>query len=187
MELPTGRLVGTVDEPSSHLLVHTGAVYPHQGEMYLVDRLDLADGVALVRAADPGYATSARQVTARHDGGAGFAERGYQAARDWLCATVDAIRSCECQAGCPSCIQSPKCGNGNEPLSKPGAVILLESLLEYSPEHPPEGSREHPPEDSREHPPEDSPEHPPEDSPERLPTSPGSAEGSDRTGEILEK
>jgi DEAD/DEAH box helicase domain-containing protein len=253
VETPTGRLVGTVDEPSAHVLVHTGAVYPHQGEMYLVTRLDMADGVALVEAADPGYTTSAREVTAievaaelrrsawggaavhfgdvqvtrqvtsfvrrgletgrpfgevpldlpprtlrtravwwtipdrqrtglarldvdlpgaahaaehasigllplfaacdrwdiggvsadvhpatgqltvfvydGHDGGAGFAERGYRAAPEWLRATVEAIRSCECQAGCPSCIQSPKCGNGNEPLSKNGAVLLLESLL----------------------------------------------------------
>jgi DEAD/DEAH box helicase domain-containing protein len=253
VEVPTGRLVGTVDEPSSHLLVHTGAVYPHQGEMYLVDELDLAEGVALVRPADPGYSTAARQVTSievtrelrraswgraevhfgdvqvrrevvgfirrhpetgrplgefplrlppqtlrtravwwtipagqrgrlldlgvdlpgaahaaehasigllplfaacdrwdvggvsadlhpatgqltvfvydGHDGGAGFAERGYHAAREWLGATADAIRGCECQAGCPSCIQSPKCGNGNEPLSKPGSVTLLECLL----------------------------------------------------------
>ncbi len=254
VELPTGRLVGTVDEPSSHLLVHTGAVYAHQGELYLVEELDLAAGVALVRPADPGYSTAARQVTAievtrelrqaslgrsggvhfgdvqvlrevvgfvrRHpetgrplgefplalppqtlrtravwwtipaderarlldlgldlpgaahaaehasigllplfaacdrwdvggvsadlhpatgeltvfvydgqDGGAGFAERGYGAAPEWLGATADAIRGCECLAGCPSCIQSPKCGNGNEPLSKAGSVILLERLL----------------------------------------------------------
>ena len=253
VEAPTGRLVGTVDEPSSHLLVHTGAVYAHQGEMYQVASLDLADSVALVEAGDPGYTTSARQVTAievarelrqdrwgeatvafgdvqvqrqvvgfiqrhaetgrplgevplslppqtlrtravwwtvsgaqrgllaargidlpgaahaaehasigllplfaacdrwdiggvsadlhpatgeltvfvydGHDGGAGFAERGYQAARDWLQATAEAIRSCECQAGCPSCIQSPKCGNGNEPLSKDGSVRLLDVLL----------------------------------------------------------
>ncbi len=63
VEESTGRLVGTVDEPSAHVLAHTGAVYPHQGEMYLVTRLDLADGVALVEARDPGYATSARELT----------------------------------------------------------------------------------------------------------------------------
>jgi DEAD/DEAH box helicase domain-containing protein len=60
-----------------------------------------------------------------HAGGAGFAERGYDRAREWLTATRDAIRSCECSAGCPSCVQSPKCGNGNEPLDKAGAVRLL--------------------------------------------------------------
>jgi DEAD/DEAH box helicase domain-containing protein len=248
-----------VDEPSAHVLVHAGAVYPHQGEMYVVAKLDLADRVALVEAVDPGYTTSAREVTvieiagelrqavwgdatvhfgdvlvtrqvtsfvqrgmetgrplgevpldlpARtlrtramwwtisdhqraglaalgadlpgaahaaehasigllplfaacdrwdiggvsadvhpatgkltvfvydgHDGGAGFAERGFQAAPQWLHATVEAIRSCECQAGCPSCIQSPKCGNGNEPLSKNGSILLLESLLAGSRGH----------------------------------------------------
>jgi DEAD/DEAH box helicase domain-containing protein len=253
VEASTGRLVGTVDEPSAHVLAHTGAVYPHQGEMYLVTRLKLDECVALVEACDPGYTTSARELTvlevaatarradwgeaevgfgdvlvtrqvvsfarrrvdtgqpagvapldlpprtlrtravwwtiapsqraalARagvdlpgaahaaehasigllplvaacdrwvvggvsydlhpatgrlsvfvydgHDGGAGFAERGFRAARDWLSATVQAIASCECAAGCPSCIQSPKCGNGNEPLSKHGAVALLECLL----------------------------------------------------------
>jgi DEAD/DEAH box helicase domain-containing protein len=254
VEAPTGRLVGTVDEPSAQVQVHAGAVYPHQGEMYLVTCLDLERRVALVEARDPGYTTSARErtevevaATARsaawgdaeisfgdvlvrrqvvsfarrrldtgqpagvvpldlpprtlrtravwwtispdqraglaadgvdlagaahaaehasigmlplvaacdrwdvggvsadlhpatggrltvfvydgHDGGAGFAERGFRAARDWLGATAQAIACCECADGCPSCIQSPKCGNGNEPLSKQGAVRLLECLL----------------------------------------------------------
>ena len=64
-----------------------------------------------------------------HPGGAGFAERGYQAAAEWLGATRNAIASCECVDGCPSCVQSPKCGNGNHPLDKAGAVRLLDLLL----------------------------------------------------------
>ncbi len=64
-----------------------------------------------------------------HPGGAGFAERGYAAAQVWLTATRDAIAACECRDGCPSCVQSPKCGNGNNPLDKAGAVRLLDVLL----------------------------------------------------------
>ena len=249
VEEATGRLVGTMDEPSAHRDVHDGAVYLHQGESYLVSRLDLADGVALVEPGDPGYSTQARDVTDidvigerrrvrwgaadlmltdvrvtrqvvgysrlrsgkpkspvvplelpkrtlstvavawtipnehldaagpdlggaahaaehasigllplfatcdrwdvgglstelhpatgqltvfvydGHAGGAGFAERGYAVAANWLHATRDAIATCPCEAGCPSCVQSPKCGNGNNPLSKQGAVTLLGLLL----------------------------------------------------------
>ncbi|GAB3522794.1 DEAD/DEAH box helicase [Arthrobacter monumenti] len=64
-----------------------------------------------------------------HPGGAGFAERGFEAAQVWLQATRDAIAACECDAGCPSCVQSPKCGNRNNPLDKDGAVKLLDVLL----------------------------------------------------------
>jgi DEAD/DEAH box helicase domain-containing protein len=253
VEAGTGRLLGTVDASSAHAQAHTGAVYLHQGETYLVEELDLEESVALVRPDDPDYSTSARELTdiqvvsteastdfdgvrlsfgtvdvthqvvgylrkrlgtgeilgeeplelpprdlrtrsvwytveprlldmARlepgdvpgaahaaehaaigllplfatcdrwdiggvstalhadtglptvfvydgHPGGAGFAERAYARAAAWLTATRDAIAACECATGCPSCVQSPKCGNGNEPLDKAGAVRLLDVVL----------------------------------------------------------
>ncbi len=249
----TGRLLGTVDASSSHSQAHTGAVYLHQGESWVVDELDLEESVALVHAEEPDYTTSAREITDitivealrtrtyagvswhlgtvdvthqvvsfmrkrvgsgevlgeepldlpprqlrtravwytvdlglladagiewadvpgaahaaehaaigllplfatcdrwdiggvstalhpdtgtctvfvydGHPGGAGFAERGYVRGADWLRATREAIASCECPAGCPSCVQSPKCGNGNEPLDKARAVALLDVVL----------------------------------------------------------
>jgi DEAD/DEAH box helicase domain-containing protein len=64
-----------------------------------------------------------------HAGGAGFAERAYRDAERWLSATRDAIGACECEAGCPSCVQSPKCGNGNDPLDKAAAHRLLSAVI----------------------------------------------------------
>lgn len=63
-------------------------------------------------------------------GGAGFAEFGFKDHRSWLEMTHETIQQCACEAGCPSCIHSPKCGNGNEPLHKAGALSLLEILLQ---------------------------------------------------------
>ncbi|MEJ7635455.1 DEAD/DEAH box helicase [Aeromicrobium sp.] len=68
-----------------------------------------------------------------YPGGAGFAERGYELAARWLHVTRSAIDACECSTGCPSCVHSPKCGNGNEPLDKAGAVRLLDALLSDAP------------------------------------------------------
>ena len=60
-----------------------------------------------------------------YPGGAGIAELGYEAAGLQLEATLELLDRCECESGCPSCVQSPKCGNWNEPLSKDGARALL--------------------------------------------------------------
>jgi DEAD/DEAH box helicase domain-containing protein len=64
-----------------------------------------------------------------HPGGAGFAEQGYRSVAIWLGATADAIEACECPNGCPACVQSPKCGNGNDPLDKHGAIRVLRLVL----------------------------------------------------------
>lgn len=253
VEETTGRVLGTVDGGRAHSTAHTGAVYVHQGEAYLVEALDLDESVAIVRRESPGYHTTARDVTSMrvlaelesdelpgawlafgdvevtsqvvafakrdsttgeslgetpldlpertlrtravwwtlpddavteagvskgaaagsahaaehaaigllplvancdrwdvgglstvrhpdtgeltvfvhdgHPGGAGFAERGFRAAQAWLTATRDAVAACPCTDGCPSCVQSPKCGNGNHPLDKRGAVFLLNAVL----------------------------------------------------------
>ena len=254
LEADTGRLLGSADVGQAPATAHPGAVYLHQGESYVVDSLDLDEGLAFVHAEDPGYATFAREITdislagtgeraqfgavtlglvpvtvthqvvgylrrrltgevidfieldmPRHTlpttavmytitpeallhndfggidapripgslhaaehaaigllplvascdrgdiggmstaigpdglpsvfvydgypGGAGFAERGFHQARTWLSATAAAIEACECPSGCPSCVQSPKCGNGNDPLDKAGAVQVLRLVL----------------------------------------------------------
>ncbi|MFB9569187.1 DEAD/DEAH box helicase [Saccharopolyspora hordei] len=89
------------------------------------DRWDIG-GVSTAMHADTGEATVF--VHDGHPGGAGFADRGHAALVPWLAATREAIASCECPAGCPSCVQSPKCGNGNEPLDKAGAVAVLDAV-----------------------------------------------------------
>ncbi len=249
----TGQLIGTADEHRAFATLHPGAVYLHQGEQFLVRKLDLVAGVALVEDADPDYYTQARDITdimivnlldhrplgdaelcfgdvevtnqvvgfvrklvatnelvghqdlplppvtlrtravwwtlpgrlidaagvTNHDlpggihgaehcaigllplvatcdrwdiggvstplhedtglttifvydgypGGAGIAERGYHAAERWLRATVERLRDCPCRDGCPSCVVSPKCGNGNEPLDKAAAERLTREIV----------------------------------------------------------
>jgi DEAD/DEAH box helicase domain-containing protein len=102
------------------------------------DRWDIG-GVSTARHPDTGEPTVF--VHDGHPGGAGFADRGHAALGPWLTATRDAIAACECPAGCPSCVQSPKCGNGNDPLDKAGAIMVLDAVLRSLPEPPFPGSR----------------------------------------------
>ena len=95
------------------------------------DRWDIG-GVSTAMHPDTGRLTVF--VHDGHPGGAGFSERGYHAAAAWLRATREAIASCACADGCPSCVQSPKCGNQNNPLDKAGALALLDLLLEGAPD-----------------------------------------------------
>ena len=60
-----------------------------------------------------------------YPGGTGIAELGFQVAHRHLRSTLDLLRACGCSEGCPSCVVSPKCGNGNEPLDKAAALALL--------------------------------------------------------------
>ena len=93
------------------------------------DRWDIG-GVSTAAHPDTGMLTVF--VYDGHPGGAGFSERGFHRAQEWLTATREAISACRCEAGCPSCVQSPKCGNANSPLDKPAAVELVDLLLAHA-------------------------------------------------------
>ncbi|MXP23724.1 DEAD/DEAH box helicase [Gordonia sp. HNM0687] len=251
VDTTTSQLLGTVDSGRAMSTVHPGALHIHQGESFVIDELDLDDGLALAHPEEPDWTTSARELTdititdevARRDcgdltvslvdvdvthqvvgylrtllsgevldaveldmpaqtlstravmytltpeslaeagvtigdfpgalhaaehaaigllplvascdrwdigglstnqhpdtglptvfvydgymGGAGFADRGFATFDTWIAATRDAVASCRCESGCPSCVQSPKCGNGNDPLDKDGAIKVLTLL-----------------------------------------------------------
>ncbi|HIW46188.1 MAG TPA: DEAD/DEAH box helicase [Candidatus Yaniella excrementigallinarum] len=102
------------------------------------DRWDIG-GVSLVLHPDTQAPTVF--VYDGHPGGVGFATRGFAQASTWITATIEAIDNCECIEGCPSCVQSPKCGNRNSPLDKSGAVTVLQyvrSALSRAVSVPPE-------------------------------------------------
>jgi DEAD/DEAH box helicase domain-containing protein len=64
-----------------------------------------------------------------YPGGVGYSRAGASVFGDWLLAARDLLRDCPCQDGCPRCVLSPKCGNGNQYLDKEAALMLAEALL----------------------------------------------------------
>jgi DEAD/DEAH box helicase domain-containing protein len=68
-----------------------------------------------------------------YPGGVGLTEKAYETMEELLTTTYEMIRDCECEEGCPSCVQSPKCGSGNHPLDKKGALLLLAYILGRDP------------------------------------------------------
>jgi DEAD/DEAH box helicase domain-containing protein len=117
--------VDPIDTPGTlHAMEHAAiALLPL---FTICDRWDVG-GVSIAWHGDVGSA--AVFIHDGYPGGAGIAELGFDAADRHLAATLDVIESCSCRDGCPSCVQSPKCGNGNEPLDKHGAAALLRAIL----------------------------------------------------------
>ena len=97
----------------------------------ICDRWDVGgvSTLALPGAAAGGRPGPAIVIYDGYPGGAGVAELGFEAADRHLAATLDVLTGCRCSDGCPSCVQSPKCGNWNEPLDKDGAIRLLRAAL----------------------------------------------------------
>ncbi|ACZ61968.1 DEAD/DEAH box helicase [Dehalococcoides mccartyi] len=92
----------------------------------LCDRGDIG-GVSTPLHSDTG--TPAIFIYDGHPGGVGIAEKGYEVINDLWKAARNVIEKCTCIDGCPSCVQSPKCGNNNKPLDKNGAKVVLERCL----------------------------------------------------------
>jgi DEAD/DEAH box helicase domain-containing protein len=61
-------------------------------------------------------------------GGVGITEAAFERIEELLAAVADRVSACPCDDGCPSCVQSPECGNGNLPMDKAGAVSLARWL-----------------------------------------------------------
>lgn len=89
------------------------------------DRWDIG-GVSTALHQDTGLPTVF--VYDGYPGGAGFADCGFSRFSEWVSATAVTVAGCGCESGCPSCVQSPKCGNGNQPLDKRGAIALLQKI-----------------------------------------------------------
>jgi DEAD/DEAH box helicase domain-containing protein len=103
-----------------HAMEHAGiAILPL---FAMCDRWDIG-GMSTSFHGDTGHATVF--IYDAYPGGVGIAARGFELASQHLRSTREMVESCSCSEGCPSCIHSPKCGNGNEPLNKRAAIRLI--------------------------------------------------------------
>ncbi len=124
-DLLLAAAVGRVEAPGAlHAVEH--AAIGMLPLFAICDRWDVG-GVSTARHLDTGQPTIV--IYDATPGGAGIAELGFDACDRLLQTTLGTIELCSCTAGCPSCVQSPKCGNGNEPLDKHAAIRLLRALL----------------------------------------------------------
>jgi DEAD/DEAH box helicase domain-containing protein len=99
------------------------------GLLPLFAQCDRADIGGLSQDMHPGTGMATIFVYDGVPGGVGIAQLGYEQAEEWWLQTRTLLTDCPCAEGCPACIQSPKCGNGNQHLSKIGAAALASLLL----------------------------------------------------------
>jgi DEAD/DEAH box helicase domain-containing protein len=132
-ELPEGLLALLVDGEfhpagSLHALEHAAiGLFPL---LAICDRWDLG-GISYAH--HPQLDVPAVFIYDGWPGGVGLARTGYERAEELLARTRDLLASCPCDDGCPACVHSPKCGSGNHPLDKAGALVALEVLTGVRP------------------------------------------------------
>jgi DEAD/DEAH box helicase domain-containing protein len=119
--LAPGRILGAV-HAAEHALIGLLPLFA------ICDRWDVG-GVSMAN--HPATEEPSIFVYDGYAGGAGIAELAFARLDEHVRAARELVAACPCDAGCPSCVQSPKCGNWNEYLDKPGAVLLLDLLTNH--------------------------------------------------------
>ncbi|MGB2758264.1 MAG: DEAD/DEAH box helicase [Acidimicrobiia bacterium] len=109
-------LVGSALHAAEHALIGMVPRYA------MADRWDLGG----LSSASPSPSISVHEAM---PGGTGISQVLFERAERWLADTQSLIGTCDCLNGCPSCVQSPKCGNFNEYLDKDGAVAIIDMML----------------------------------------------------------
>lgn len=110
------------------------------GMMPLFTTCDRSDIGGVSSPCHPDVGGAAIFVYDGYPGGVGIAEAAYSRLRDLIAAAATAVAECDCQDGCPSCIQSSKCGSNNEPLDKEGCQELLNAIMSEWSEEQTEGA-----------------------------------------------